>query len=43
MSDPYTPPKADIAGGPDPEGKRSRLVQSLVSVAIFVAIAAGWL
>lgn len=38
MSDPYTPPKADIAGGTEPEGKRSRLVQSLVSIAIVVAI-----
>jgi type IV pilus assembly protein PilA len=38
QDDPYTPPKADIAGAPEPEGKRSRLVQSLVNLAIVIAI-----
>lgn len=38
MSDPYTPPKADIAGGTEPEAKRSRLVRALVSIAFVVAI-----
>ncbi len=38
MNDPYSPPNADIGATPEPEGKRSRLKQSLVGAAIVVAI-----